>query len=312
MGRKEKQASPSPLGPSKSASEKSKRKRGSAPVPLSKLEQQAQAGDGAAACILGDHYRTGDVVSQDWGTAFRWYSRGAALGDRDAQNNLGTMFLGGIGCEPDKAQAVHWYRKSAEQGKADAQWNLGKRYLHGDGVDQDYAEAYQWFSKAAVQGYTGASCEIGTMHWLGHGVERNALAAADFHLIAAEAGDDVACRNLSEYKAELEDMALFGSQMASLFLSRMHNRGFGAQKSQPLTWGWISWAKKRCLDDTDIEIAEEVSAAYHFHHMCITSENRKHGEKLLADLRAVHKKRAKECGKAQKHGTRRDHSEERT
>jgi len=76
--------------------------------------------------------------------AFRWYSRGAALGDRDAQNNPGTMFLEGIGCQPDKAQATYWYRKSAEQGNADAQWNLGKRYLHGDGTDQDYAEAYQW------------------------------------------------------------------------------------------------------------------------------------------------------------------------
>jgi hypothetical protein len=39
------------------------------------------------------------------------------------------------------------------------------------------------------------------------------LAAADFHLIAAEAGDEVACSNPSEYRAELAEMAL-----ASLFL----------------------------------------------------------------------------------------------
>src|ERR1019366_7536473 len=155
-------------------------------------------------------------------------------GDRDAQNNLGTMFLEGMGCQADKTQAVFWYRKSAEQGSADAQWNLGKRYLHGAGIGQDFVEAYDWFSKAAVQGCTEAFCEMGTMRRFGHGVEPNLLAAADFHLIAAEAGDAVACGNLSEYRAELEVIALSGSQMASLFLSRMFSRGFGVVASQSL------------------------------------------------------------------------------
>ena len=67
--------------------------------PQKDLEQRAEAGDGAAANLLGDHYREGDIVSQDLNLAFRWYSRGAELGDREAQNNLGTLFLDGLGCE---------------------------------------------------------------------------------------------------------------------------------------------------------------------------------------------------------------------
>ena len=214
------------------------------------------------------------------------------LATRKAQNNLGTMFLNGSAAQRDPAQAIHWYRKSAEQGLAIAQYNLAKRYYGGDGIDQDYAEARKWFEKASVQGEAWASCELGTMHRFGQGVPRNLLAAAEFHLIAAEAGDDVAILgNIAEYHAELEEMALSGSQLASLFFSRIYNRGFGVDKSQPMTWAWISCAKKYGSRDVYPDTAEEVDEAYHFYHMSITSENRKEGQKRLKDMRAAHNRR---------------------
>ena len=55
-------------------------------IAIAELEQRAQAGDGAATCALGDHYRTGDIVSQDWSVAFRWYNLGAELGDRTGRS----------------------------------------------------------------------------------------------------------------------------------------------------------------------------------------------------------------------------------
>jgi TPR repeat protein len=263
------------------------------PAPILELEERAKAGDGVAACELGDHYRSGHILSQDWDMAFSWYRRGAALGNAGAQNNLGTMFLEGLGCERDKAQAIHWYRKSAEQGVAVAQWNLAKRYDLGDGIEQNSVEARKWFEKAAVQGYTDASRELGTIYRYGQGVPRNLLAAAEFHLVAAEAGDDVARGNIAAYRAELEDIALSGSQVASLFLSRIYNRGFGTEKSQPMTWAWIYFAKKHCLRDVYADTAKEVEEAYHFYHMGITSENRKEGQRLLKDMRAAHTRRLK-------------------
>jgi TPR repeat protein len=256
---------------------------------IAELERQANNGSGRAACTLGDLYRTGNPDLQDDRTAFRWYTRGAELGDREAQNNLGSMLLNGMACERAPEQAVHWYRKSAERGLAIAQYNLAKRYLHGDGIDQNYSEARKWFEKAALQGDSWASCEIGTMYSLGQGVERNLLAAADFHLAAAE-GDSLACQNLSEYRHELERLALSGSQMASSFLCRIYNRGFGVDKSQSMTWAWIWWAKKHCQADTDPEIAEEVNEAYPFYRMCISSEDRKLGERALTRMRKAHSK----------------------
>jgi TPR repeat protein len=86
---------------------------GTQPERLDALLSAARAGDGRASCRLGDHYREGKAVEQDWDEAFRWYSLGASQGDAHAQNNLGTMFLRGAGCLPDEARAVFWYRKSA-------------------------------------------------------------------------------------------------------------------------------------------------------------------------------------------------------
>lgn len=253
---------------------------------LLRLERKAEAGDGSAACQLGDLYREGKVVKQDWKAAFHWYERGSLLGDPKAQNNLGTMFLNGISCQADKQQAIFWYRKSAEQGCATAQWNLAKRYYHGDGIEQDFAEAYDWFGKAAAQGITEASCEMGTMHRFGQGVERNFLVAAKFHLIAAEDGDSVACGNLSEYRSDLESLALSGSQRASFYLHKMYNRGFGVEVSLPLAWTWILCAWKHCSADPDALFAENVNLSYRFQKRRISSEDREGGESALVALRS--------------------------
>ena len=98
----------------------------------------------------------------------------------------------------------------------------------------------------------------------------------------------MACGNLSEARAELEDMALSGSQQASLFLCWMYNRGFGVEKSKPMTWAWIFWARKHCSPDTDAKIDDEVKDAYDFYRVCITSQSRKNGKRSLAALRAAH------------------------
>lgn len=223
--------------------------------------------------------------------AFRWLSRGAALGDPEGQNNLGSMFVNGQGCRRDSNRGIAWYRESAEQGLDIAQYNLAKRYYGGDGIEQDYGEARGWFEKAAVQGDAWASCELGTMHRFGQGVPRNLLAAAEFHLIAAEAGDEVAILgNIAEYRAELEEMALSGSQMASLLPSRIYNRGFGVEGSQPMTWAWISCAKKYGVSDVYPTTEEEVAEAYDFYQMGISSESRKEGQRRLTAMRSAHAK----------------------
>jgi hypothetical protein len=53
------------------------------------------------------------------------YMKSAEQGDAFAQNNLGDCYRKGQGIQQDYTQAVYWYMKSAEQGNALAQNNLG-------------------------------------------------------------------------------------------------------------------------------------------------------------------------------------------
>jgi hypothetical protein len=76
-------------------------------------------------------------------------------------------------------------------------------------------------------------------------------------------------------------MALDGSQLASLFLCRIYNRGFGVEKSQPMTWAWIWWARVHCSRDVYPDTVQKVGEAYSFYRTCIDSKDRKAGEQLL-------------------------------
>ena len=257
---------------------------GMQPLSLDALLRMARGGDGRASCRLGDIYREGEGVGQDWDEAFRWYSLGASQGEPHAQNNLGTMFLRGAGCLPNEARAVFWYRKSAEQGHMLGQFNLAERYLRGEGVAPDLAEAFRWFSAAARQGDVASACRVGTMYRFGQGVERNILGAASLHVVAARGGVVAAEVELGDYLEELQDIALSGNATASWLLSIIHNLGLGVDKNQPLAWTWIKWAKERCSPPNDAGEAMGIDGAYGFYDKWMSEADRREGERVLAAL----------------------------
>ena len=66
-----------------------------------------------------------------------WYQKAAQQGDAQAQFNLGEMYRRGHGVTQDYEKAVEWYQKAAQQGDAQAQFNLGEMYRRGHGVTQN-------------------------------------------------------------------------------------------------------------------------------------------------------------------------------
>ena len=82
--------------------------------------------------------------------------KAAEQGNAEAQFKLGEMYRQGVGVTQDFAETAKWYRKAAEQGHVAAQCNLGVCYAKGDGVEEDIDEAMKWFRKAADQGDTDA------------------------------------------------------------------------------------------------------------------------------------------------------------
>jgi TPR repeat protein len=254
------------------------------PGSIDVLRASALAGSGSASCRLGDLYREGATVEQDWDAAFRWYSLGAAQGDAHAQNNLGTMCLRGVGCPEDHALAVFWYRKSAVQGHATAQSNLAKRLLRGEGIAPDMPEAFRWFHAASQQGDIVSACEVGTMLRFGRGVARDFVAAAAFHVRAAKGGIVAAEVELGDYLEALQDVALAGDLTASRLLCEMHNFGLGVEENPPLAWTWIKWAQVQGKPADDAGEMAAVEEALVFYEMWLSEQARAEGERVLATL----------------------------
>ena len=135
----------------------------------------------------------GDVLPNPR-AAFEWYSRAAALGHREAMNNLGAALCSGdTGDDNDENEvsgvsgsgspgsggsgsggslasnvrgrdptgAANWYEKAAQLGSAEAANNLGLLLWSGDGVPADPARAVALWTTAAASGNPEAMCSLG-------------------------------------------------------------------------------------------------------------------------------------------------------
>ena len=112
----------------------------------------AEQGRASAQFNLGQLYRGGQGVPQDYKAAVKWFTLAAKQGEARAQYNLGVTYEKGNGVPRNYKTAVKWYRLAAEQGYADAQYNLGLMYGYGEGVTLDFAYAYMWWDIAASSG----------------------------------------------------------------------------------------------------------------------------------------------------------------
>jgi hypothetical protein len=111
--------------------------------------RRAESGDAAAQARVGQSYREGRGVAQDFPRAVKWYRKAAEAGNADAQARLGYMYMAGLGVKKSDAEAAKWLRKAADQGSALGQYNLGLLYMNGRGVPSDPVQAYMWFKLAA-------------------------------------------------------------------------------------------------------------------------------------------------------------------
>ena len=75
----------------------------------------------------------------------------AEQGDAETQYLLGDLYRIGQGVEEDYAEAEKWYRRAAEQGHVEAQYWLGRLYENGLGFERDDSEAAEWYKKAALR-----------------------------------------------------------------------------------------------------------------------------------------------------------------
>lgn len=173
-------------------------------VKVAKLEDALSS---EAMYNLGEQYRYGHGVAQDFQRAFLWYELAAEAGNADAMVGLGDMYDSGYGVPQDYFKAREWFEKAAARSNRVAMFLLGTLYNRGNGVPQDYRKARQWYEKAAVAGDGFAMIDLGEMYFEGNGVAQDAGKARQWFQKAAD-GDDISAHGLAhdwlEHLPELE------------------------------------------------------------------------------------------------------------
>lgn len=109
----------------------------------------ATEGDIVAQTYLGQMYRKGRGLSQDFTKAAKWLGRAAEAGSASANHRLGWMYSRGEidGNKNDEIAVKHW-KRAAELGDPLAQADLGVMYWRGEGVEKNMVFAYYWLKKS--------------------------------------------------------------------------------------------------------------------------------------------------------------------
>ena len=96
---------------------------------------------------MGDAYMNGLGVKRNPAMAFRWYRKGADMGEINATLKLADCYKHGTGCKADYSKAMEQYLYLAERtgrywqryadGIGTALYEIGNMYLFGSGVPID-------------------------------------------------------------------------------------------------------------------------------------------------------------------------------
>lgn len=114
--------------------------------------KEAETGDAVAQYSVGQSYKTGRNVPQDFAQAMKWLEKSAAQGFPLATATLGEMYEEGMGVTQDLAKAFDLNRTAAEKGVRRAQTRLASLYYKGNGTEVDPVNACMWYTIAARRG----------------------------------------------------------------------------------------------------------------------------------------------------------------
>ncbi len=148
----------------------------------------AMNGSTPAQNKLGEAYRSGTDVPQDYALALAWFRLAASHGNPDARRNLAEMCRIGLGAAPDAAAARTLYRAAAEAHDPSGQLGLGEMLIAGEGGDADPAAGFALIRDAADAGYVRAMAKLGSLYAEGSGTRRDPAKAASWTKSAALAG----------------------------------------------------------------------------------------------------------------------------
>jgi hypothetical protein len=234
--------------------------------------------DGPAMTLIGEIYRDGVSVKQDYAEAARWYRLAAEAGDRQARFALGMMLLtGATGVAKDRPGATALLKQAAAQGHAGALYNLGVLAIEGDGSSKpDFAQAADLFRRSAEAGDDDGAYSYGVLLRDGRGVPLDIAAAAhwlkraaDGGIIAGEVEYAIMLFNgVGVSKDEAAAAKLFlkaaakNNPIAQNRLAHLYAMGRGVPKDLVQAAAWHRFAKTAGIADAELDaLTATLSAA---------------------------------------------------
>lgn len=111
----------------------------------------AEAGIDRGQNILGELYRDGVGVRQNFETALVWFEEAAKQDLALAYYNASRIYRDPDLGFTDMDKGLEYLKRAADKGNAAAMIDLALSYANGTGVPQDYTLALEWYSKAAAR-----------------------------------------------------------------------------------------------------------------------------------------------------------------
>ncbi|MBQ7738510.1 MAG: sel1 repeat family protein [Desulfovibrionaceae bacterium] len=163
---------------------------------LAKIKEAAKNNDPKALVVLGEFYRRGQILEQDFEQARIHHEKAAALGYTEAKKILSFMYFNHEGGLNDDKKALELLNECIEAGDLDASKILASRYMDGVGVEKNVQKGIEVLKDAIEKGDTISAFMLGVIYHLGNGVKRDPHEAIKYYTIAADAGNTNAMCNL--------------------------------------------------------------------------------------------------------------------
>ena len=237
---------------------------------------------------IGKMHCYGLGTEKDYGQAFNWFERSAAMGNKFAQFSLANLYYYGSGVEQNYEKAYEWYMRSAQQGQPYAAYALAQMYANGEYVDKDELQAQLYYKQALAGFLKQEACgqaddnlfyKMGRMFRLGLGTDADIPKAIEYFGKAADLGNKNAKRAMAlEYISGehirqdvdkgiemLTELADGGDPMAAYRLGKLYL--FGNNEVEKNKEKAIQWLTKSAEDGNEYAIALLQNADDHAQEM---------------------------------------------
>ena len=169
------------------------------------LENEAVAGRGSSAKVLGRLYRDGLLVERNDALAEMWFERGLRLGDSGSMVELALLLQQKQGIDVPEKRVIALLYKAVEMDNSGALTELGRLHMRSAfGLNRE--DARTWFERGVAAGHAGSMMELAKLELSGSPDKGQVTKAIEMLKHGASMGH-LGCKRLLERLGTAKDVS---------------------------------------------------------------------------------------------------------